>query len=105
MSSPDRVCRLSIAAAFLAAISFGLGGYLGTQIEHVNQLQGLAWIGWMFLGLRIVARVRNQEFRQFGICSMDAASAVDQRCNCWPVIRSRSSSRWLVWAVMRCGNC
>jgi hypothetical protein len=41
--------RLSIAAALLAAISFGLGGYLDTQIEHVNQLQGLAWIGWMFL--------------------------------------------------------
>jgi hypothetical protein len=40
---------LSIGAAFLAAVSFGLGGYLGTQIEHVNQLQGLAWLGWMFL--------------------------------------------------------
>src|SRR5512143_2206687 len=44
-----RSVRLSIAAALLAAISFGLGGYLGTQIEHVNQLQGLAWIGWLFL--------------------------------------------------------
>jgi hypothetical protein len=43
------VLRLSIAASLLAAISFGLGGYLGTQIEHVNQLQGLAWIGWIFL--------------------------------------------------------
>ncbi len=41
--------KLSILAAWLAAISFGLGGYLGTQIEHVNQLQGLAWIGWIFL--------------------------------------------------------
>ncbi len=40
--------KLSILAAWLAAISFGLGGYLGTQIEHVNQLQGLAWIGWIF---------------------------------------------------------
>lgn len=40
---------LSIGAAFSAALSFGLGGYLGTQIEHVNQLQGLAWLGWIFL--------------------------------------------------------
>ncbi len=40
---------LSILAAFMAGVSFGLGGYLGTQIEHVNQLQGLAWIGWIFL--------------------------------------------------------
>ncbi len=44
-----RSVRLSIASSLLAAISFGLGGYLGTQIEHVNQLQGLAWIGWIFL--------------------------------------------------------
>jgi hypothetical protein len=53
--------RLSMAAALLAAISFGLGGYLGTQIEHVNQLQGLAWIGWMFLAYEF-ARMRNAEF-------------------------------------------
>lgn len=43
------ILRCSISAACLAAISFGLGGYLGTQIEHVNQLQGLAWMGWIFL--------------------------------------------------------
>ena len=55
------IFRLSIAAAFLAAISFGLGGYLGTQIEHVNQLQGLAWIGWMFLAYEF-ARIRNVYF-------------------------------------------
>jgi hypothetical protein len=55
------VLRLSIAAALLAAISFGLGGYLGTQIEHVNQLQGLAWIGWIFLAYEF-ARIRNSEF-------------------------------------------
>src|SRR5512139_1329947 len=55
------VVRLSIAAALLAAISFGLGGYLGTQIEHVNQLQGLAWIGWMFFAYEF-ARIRNADF-------------------------------------------
>jgi hypothetical protein len=56
------ILRLSLAAALLAAISFGLGGYLGTQIEHVNQLQGLAWIGWMFLAYEF-SRERNSEFR------------------------------------------
>ncbi len=55
-----RGVRISIAGAFLAAISFGLGGYLGTQIEHVNQLQGLAWIGWLFLTYDF-ARGRNAE--------------------------------------------
>jgi hypothetical protein len=47
---------LSLIAAWLAAISFGLGGYLGTQIEHVNQLQGLAWIGWIFLAYESAVR-------------------------------------------------
>src|SRR5512135_1922459 len=56
-----RSVRLSIAAALLAALSFGLGGYLGTQIEHVNQLQGLAWIGWIFLAYEFALRP-NAEF-------------------------------------------
>ncbi len=56
-----RSVRLSSAAAFLAAISFGLGGYLGTQIEHVNQLQGLAWMGWLFLAYEFAVR-SNSEF-------------------------------------------
>ena len=50
------ILRSSMAAALLAAISFGLGGYLGTQIEHVNQLQGLAWIGWIFLSYEYAIR-------------------------------------------------
>jgi len=55
---------LSTNAAFLAAMSFGLGGYLGTQIEHVNQVQGLAWLGWLFLAYDYVmqdAGGRKQE--------------------------------------------
>ncbi len=30
-------------AAWLGAATFALGGYLGAQVEHVNQLQALAW--------------------------------------------------------------
>ena len=55
------ILRRSIAAAFFAAISFGLGGYLGTQIEHVNQLQGLAWIGWVFLAYEF-SQKKNSAF-------------------------------------------
>jgi flagellar basal body-associated protein FliL len=36
--------RLSAFASLCAAVSFGLGGYLGAQIEHLNQLQVLAWL-------------------------------------------------------------
>ncbi|MFN4293848.1 MAG: hypothetical protein ACK4JD_06935 [Thermoflexales bacterium] len=31
-------------AAFAGAVTFGLGGYLGAQVEHLNQLQALAWL-------------------------------------------------------------
>ncbi|GIV84261.1 MAG: hypothetical protein KatS3mg052_1268 [Candidatus Roseilinea sp.] len=35
---------LSRLAAFAGAVTFGLGGYLGAQVEHLNQLQALAWL-------------------------------------------------------------
>lgn len=39
-----RGMRLSHLASGSAALMFGLGGYLGAQIEHLNQLQVLAWL-------------------------------------------------------------
>lgn len=42
-----RQLGLSATAALLAALAFALGGYLGAQVEHVNQLQGLAWLPWL----------------------------------------------------------
>lgn len=42
-----RQLAFSIAAATLSALMFALGGYLGAQVEHVNQLQGLAWLPWL----------------------------------------------------------
>ena len=36
-----RLCNL---AAFCAAIAYALGGYLGAQVEHLNQLQVLAYL-------------------------------------------------------------
>lgn len=44
---------LSRTAAFATATAFGLGGYLGAQVEHLNQLQVLAWLP---LGALIVVR-------------------------------------------------
>jgi hypothetical protein len=40
---------LSRLASFAAAIAFGLGGYLGGQVEHLNQLQVLAWLPLLLL--------------------------------------------------------
>lgn len=52
----DRL-ELGDAAAFLAATLFALGGYITAQVEHVNQLQGLAWLPWVIWG---VSRFRFQ---------------------------------------------
>ena len=38
-------------AGFTAAISFGLGGYLGAQVEHLNQLQVLSWLPLQVLAI------------------------------------------------------
>ncbi|NLF64062.1 MAG: YfhO family protein [Chloroflexi bacterium] len=44
-----RALRLSPAAAAFSALLFALGGYLTAQVEHLNQLQGLAWLPWALL--------------------------------------------------------
>ncbi len=31
------------------ALVFGLGGYVSAHVEQINQLQGLAWLPWLFL--------------------------------------------------------
>jgi hypothetical protein len=46
-----RALSLSRAAALLAAFLFALGGYLTAQVEHINQLQGLAWLPWFLVVL------------------------------------------------------
>ncbi|MBN1889751.1 MAG: YfhO family protein [Thermoflexales bacterium] len=39
--------RLGRAAAWTAGAAFAAGGCLAAQVEHVNQLQGLAWLPWL----------------------------------------------------------
>lgn len=46
-----RTLALGRPAALFAAALFALGGYLTAQVEHVNQLQGLAWLPWFFAAL------------------------------------------------------
>lgn len=43
-----RAAGLSRPAATVTAALFGLGGYLGGHVEQINQLQGLAWLPWVF---------------------------------------------------------
>jgi hypothetical protein len=48
-----RALGQSASAALLSAAAFALGGYLSAQVEHVNQLQALAWFPWLLLTLEI----------------------------------------------------
>jgi hypothetical protein len=41
--------RLGRIGAWTVGVIFALGGYLGAQVEHVNQLQGLAWLPLMLM--------------------------------------------------------
>jgi hypothetical protein len=43
-----RTLSLSLLGATLAASTLAFGGYLTAQVEHINQLQGLAWLPWLF---------------------------------------------------------
>ena len=54
--------RLGRAGAWTVGATFALGGYLGAQVEHVNQLQGLAWLPLMLAlwdGVRRTLKVRR----------------------------------------------
>lgn len=35
--------------ALVAAAVYGFGGHVGAHVEQINQLQGLAWLPWIFL--------------------------------------------------------
>ncbi|MCB0210561.1 MAG: YfhO family protein [Anaerolineae bacterium] len=41
--------QLAWSAALIAASVFAFGGYLGAQVEHINQLQAAAWLPLLFL--------------------------------------------------------
>jgi hypothetical protein len=39
---------LSISAGIVTAAVFAFGGHVGAHVEQINQLQGLAWMPWLF---------------------------------------------------------
>lgn len=43
-----RILGLQLAPAIVAGVLFGLSGFLGAHVEQINQLQGLAWMPWIF---------------------------------------------------------
>jgi hypothetical protein len=44
---------LGESGAWVAGAVFALGGYLGAQVEHMNQVAAAAWIPWLLLGYEL----------------------------------------------------
>ncbi|MEM7334737.1 MAG: hypothetical protein AAF490_21855 [Chloroflexota bacterium] len=47
----ERALGLERQGALLTAVLFAFGGYYTAQIEHINQMQGLAWLPWYLVML------------------------------------------------------
>lgn len=61
-----RALGQSALGALLSATLLALGGYLTAQVEHINQLQGLAWFPWLLLGThQAQLSTRPSQFRQW----------------------------------------
>ncbi len=57
-----RVMAVGRSAATIAAVAFALGGYLTAQVEHINQVQGLAWLPWFLLVVGSSRRINRPSF-------------------------------------------
>ncbi len=61
-----RVVQLDRLPALIGGAVFALGGYMGAHVEQINQLQGLAWMGWAFLTFEYAWRKPLRYLPAFG---------------------------------------
>ncbi len=54
-----RTLGLGRWGGLVTAVLFALGGYLTAQVEHINQLQGLAWMPWFLWVAALVFRSKT----------------------------------------------
>lgn len=61
-----RVVQLDRLPALISGAVFALGGYMSAHVEQINQLQGLAWMGWAFLSFEYTWRRPLKYLPAFG---------------------------------------
>jgi len=106
-----RSLALSRLAAWLGAVTFALGGYLGAQVEHVNQLQALAWLPlllaffdltlerwWMGLALAVVAAMQWLAGHSQSVFISQVGLGVYAL---WPIVEDAVARRWNVRGLAR----
>jgi hypothetical protein len=62
-----RSLKLSWYGALTVAVVFALGGFVGAQAEHVNQLNTIAWLAWAFLLLDVSHGSRRRLAAMLGL--------------------------------------
>jgi len=68
-----RSLRLGRLGAWTAGAALALGGYLGAQVEHINQLQALAWFPWL---LTLSDCLREGKRRRFAFSALAAVTGL-----------------------------
>jgi hypothetical protein len=106
-----RSLGLSRLAAWLGAATFALGGYLGAQVEHVNQLQALAWLPFLFLFFDLALERWQIGFALAAIVAVQWLAGHSQSVfislgglgvyALWPVVEDAAARRWKVRSLAR----
>lgn len=91
-----RTLRLDRVPAVMAGVIFGLGGYLGGQSEHINQLQALSWMPWLFL---VVSRQLTVNSQKNEVNSQQSTAISESKAAAIPPLRSRLGYGVLVFGV------
>jgi hypothetical protein len=106
-----RSLGLSRLAAWLGTVTFALGGYLGAQVEHVNQLQALAWMPFLFVFFDLALRRWQFVFALATVVTLQLLAGHSQSVfislvglgvyALWPVIEDIVTKRWNARALAR----
>ena len=63
---------LGRSGGVVTAVLFSLGGYLTAQVEHINQLQGLAWLPYFFVAINYLMSQQGRSTIARGIVALSA---------------------------------
>jgi len=106
-----RSLHLSRLAAWLGSVTFALGGYLPAQVEHVNQLQALAWLPFLFVLFDLALTRWQATFALAAVITLQLLAGHTQSVfislvglglyALWPVIEAIISRRWDLRDLMR----
>ncbi len=106
-----RSLGLSRLAAWLGAATLALGGYQSAQVEHVNQLQALAWMPFLFTFFDLALERWRITFAVAGVLALQLLAGHTQSVfislvglsvyALWPVIEQTVTRRWDGHALAR----